>query len=442
MTVLLSLLGVLAVVVLTAGTAVSVASEFALTALERSQVDAHVAAKGDRRAKAVQRAHRSLSFQLSGSQLGITVTTLATGYIAEPALATLFVPGLLALGLAEGMAGGIATALALVLATSLSMVFGELVPKNLAIADPLRVARAVVWLQSGFANAFRWLIGVLNATANAIVRRLGVEPAEELRSARSPGELSSLVRVSAEHGTLDEGTATLLDRSLRFTDRVAEELMTPRVRVTSLDADDTVAELVARSRHTGFSRFPVDEGGDPDALVGVVHVKQAFGVPATSWAEVSLRTLAQPVPTVPESLSGDTLLTRLRASGLQLAVVVDEYGGTAGIVTLEDLVEEIVGDVRDEHDSGEQPRVRPLGAGSWLVSGLLRDDEIADATGFAMPVGDYETLAGLVLARLGRIPDVGDDIEVDGWHLTVMRRDRNRVAELRVTAPVPEAVNE
>ena len=137
------------------------------------------------------------------------------------------------------------------------------------------------------------------------------------------------------------------------------------------------------------------------------------------------------MPTVPESLSGDTLLTRLRESGLQLAVVVDEYGGTAGIVTLEDLVEEIVGDVRDEHDAGEQARVRPLAPGSWLVSGLLRDDEVAEATGFPMPEGEYETLAGLVLARLGRIPDVGDDVDVDGWHLTVTRRDRNRVAELR-----------
>ena len=188
-------------------------------------------------------------------------------------------PGLAALGLAEGAAAATATVLALVLATALSMVFGELVPKNLAIADPLRTARAVVWLQSGFAHAFRWLISALNAMANAIVRKLGVEPAEELRSARSPGELSSLVRASAERGTLDEGTATLLDRSLRFTDRVAEDLMTPRVRVASLDADDTVAELVAQSQKTGFSRFPVDDG-DPDALVGVVHVKQAFGVPA------------------------------------------------------------------------------------------------------------------------------------------------------------------
>ncbi len=434
MTLLLSLLGLLAIVGLTLGTAVSVASEFALTALERSQVDAHVEERGDWRARIVQRAHRGLSFQLSGSQLGITVTTLVTGYIAEPAIATLFVPRLAALGLSESAADGMSAVLALALATALSMVFGELVPKNIALADPLRTARAVVWLQSGFAHAFRRLIGALNAMANAIVRRLGVEPAEELRSARSPRELSSLVRSSAEHGTLDRGTATLLDRSLRFTDRVAEELMTPRVRVTSLDAEDTVGDLVALSRRSGFSRFPVDNG-DPDALVGVVHVKQAFGVPASHWGAVTVADLAQPVPTVPESLSGDALLTSLRDSGLQLAVVVDEYGGTAGIVTLEDLVEEIVGDVRDEHDSAEQARVRSLGQGSWLMSGLLRDDEVAEATGFVMPSGDYETLAGLVLSRLGRIPDVGDDVQVDGWRLTVMRRDRNRVAELRVAAP-------
>ena len=442
MTVLLPALGLIVFVGLTLGTAVAVATEFSLTALERSQVDRHLAAVGDRRARVVARAHRTLSFQLSGCQLAITATTLVTGYIAEPAVASLIRPGLAAFGLHADLVAGLSTTLALVLATALSMVFGELVPKNVAIADPLRTARAVVGLQAGFTRALRRLIDALNRSANAIVRRLGIEPAEELRWARSPGELGSLVRASGRSGTLDAATATLMDRSLRFTDRVAEDLMTPRVRVASLDADDTVAGLVAQSQKTGFSRFPVDDGGDPDALVGVVHVKQAFGVPPPTWSEVSLRTLAQPVPTVPESLNGDTLLTRLRESGLQLAVVVDEYGGTAGIVTLEDLVEEIVGDVRDEHDAGEQARVRPLGAGSWLVSGLLRDDEVADATGFPMPEGEYETLAGLVLARLGRIPDVGDDIEVDGWHLTVTRRDRNRVADLRLTAPVPEVVGE
>jgi CBS domain containing-hemolysin-like protein len=439
MTDLMPILGLLAVVALTLGTAISVASEFALTALERSQIDAHVAEVGDRRARAVQRAHRTLSFQLSGSQLGITVTTLVTGYIAEPAIASLFRPGLGALGLSDGVAAGTASVLALLLATALSMVFGELVPKNLAVAAPLRTARAVVWLQSGFAHAFCWLINALNGSANAIVRRLGIEPAEELRSARSPAELSSLVRASAQHGTLDAGTATLLDRSLRFTDRVAEDLMTPRVRVESLDAEKTVADLVALARRTGFSRFPVHDR-DPDAVLGVVHVKQAFGVDPVDRTRKPVRTLVQEVPTVPASLDGDELLTRLRSSGLQLAVVVDEYGGTAGIVTLEDLVEEIVGDVRDEHDPAEQAQVRPLGRDSWLVSGLLRDDEVADAIGFAVPPGDYETLAGFVLARLGRIPDVGEQLSVDGWHVTVMRRDRNRVAELRL-ARLEEAVH-
>jgi CBS domain containing-hemolysin-like protein len=435
MTVLLSVLGLLAVAALTLGTAISVASEFALTALERSQVDAHVAEVGDRRARAVQQAHRALSFQLSGSQLGITVTTLVTGYVAEPAIATLFRPGLDAVGFSPGLAAGTATVLALLLATALSMVFGELVPKNLAIAGPLRTARAVVWLQSGFAHAFRWLINGLNSAANSVVRGLGVEPAEELRSARSARELSSLVRTSAQHGTLDAGTATLLDRSLRFTDRVAEDLMTPRVRVESLDADATVAEMVALARRSGFSRFPV-HNSDPDAVLGVVHVKQAFGIDPADRGSVKVGELVQEVPTVPGSLDGDELLTRLRSSGLQLAVVVDEYGGTAGIVTLEDLVEEIVGDVRDEHDRAEQSSVRPLGRDSWVVSGLLRGDEVADATGFQMPPGAYETLAGLVLTRLGRIPDVGEEVSVDGWRLTVLRRDRNRIAELRLARPV------
>jgi CBS domain containing-hemolysin-like protein len=437
MTVLLPALGLLAVVALTLGTAVAVASEFSLTALERSRVDRHAATVDDRRARAIARAHRNLSFQLSGCQLAITITTLVTGYIAEPAVASLIRPGLAAAGVPDRFVGGLATTLALVLATVLSMVFGELVPKNVAIADPLRTARAVVWIQAGFARALSRPIAVLNAAANALVRAVGVEPIEELRSARSPDELGSLVRASALRGTLDAATATLMDRSLRFTERVAEDLMTPRTRVTTLTADDTLADLVAHARRTGISRFPVC-ADDPDTVLGVVHVKQAFAVPAPARATTTLRESVQPVPTVPQSLDGDALMTTLRGSGLQLAVVVDEYGGVAGIVTLEDVLEEIVGEVRDEHDRDEHdhgPGVRPFGRDAWLVSGLLRTDEVSDAVGFPVPPGDYETLAGLVLARLGRIPDVGDDLVVDGWRLTVVRRDRNRVAELRLHRP-------
>jgi CBS domain containing-hemolysin-like protein len=245
------------------------------------------------------------------------------------------------------------------------------------------------------------------------------------------------VRTSAARGTLDPGTAALLNRSLRFGERTADELMTPRVQVESLPMDATVLDLVELTRKTGFSRFPVHEG-DLDDVRGVVHVKQAFNVPVARRATTRISALARPAQTVPESLDGDALLDRLRSSGLQLAVVVDEYGGTAGLVTLEDLVEEIVGDVRDEHDRGEINPVRPLGRDSWMVSGMLRDDELADATGFRMPDGDYETLAGLVLTRLGRIPEVNDEVRIDGWRITVMRMDRHRVAELRV-AKIPDA---
>ncbi|MDQ4103458.1 MAG: hemolysin family protein [Actinomycetota bacterium] len=432
MDVLLSVLGLLGLLALTAGTFVFVAGEFALTALERSTVDANVGQVGDRRARQVKHAHSTLSFQLSGAQVGITITTLLTGYVAEPAIAELIEPSIAWARVPSGLADGVSLGIALTLATGLSMVFGELVPKNLAIARPLPTARQVAGLLNAFSTAFRWLISGLNGSANWIIRQLGIEPAEELRSARSPQELGSLVRASALQGTLDQGTATLLDRSLRFGERTAEELMTPRMRVEALRADATVLDLVDAARRTGFSRFPV-YGSDLDDVRGVVHVKQAFAVPADQRPVTAVGELASTVPTVPSSLDGDALLDRLRGQGLQVAVVVDEYGGTAGIVTLEDLVEEIVGDVRDEYDRMEISQVRSLDEQGWIISGLLRADEVADATGFVMPEGDYETVAGLVLDRLGRIPDIGDEVEFDGWRLTVKRMDRRRIADLQLT---------
>lgn len=424
--------GLIGLAALTAGTFVFVAGEFALTALERSTVDAHAQQVGDRRARQVRHAHRTLSFQLSGAQVGITLTTLLTGYLAEPAIAELIRPAVQAIGLPDSAVSAVSLGVGLTLATTLSMVFGELIPQNLAISRPLQTARQVAGLVNAFSLGFRWLISALNGTANWIVRRLGMEPVEDLRSARSPQELGSLVRSSAEHGTLDKGTATLLDRSLRFGERTADELMTPRVQVQALRADEPVLALVEAARRTGFSRFPV-YGDDLDDVLGVVHVKQAFAVPADERARIRVGSLASPVPIVPGSLDGDALLDRLRGQGLQVAIVVEEYGGTAGIVTLEDLVEEIVGDVRDEHDRLEVSQVRSLDEQSWLISGLLRADEVADAVGFVMPEGDYETVAGLVLERLGRIPEVGDELDLDGWRLTVMRMDRRRIADLQLT---------
>jgi CBS domain containing-hemolysin-like protein len=431
MNVLLSILGVFFFLLLTIATGLAVAAEFSLTALERSTVDANVRQVGDRRSKTVQKAHRTLSFQLSGAQVAITITTLVTGYLAEPLIGSLVRPVLTGMGFSDGFASGGSLAIALLIATSLSMILGEMVPKNLAIARPLQTARAVAGYHSRFSALFRWLITMMNNSANFLVRKFGVEPQEELRSARSPQELGSIVRSSAESGTLDTSTAELLDRSLRFGERTAEELMTPRVQVESLTVDRTVNDLVEISRRTGFSRFPVYTE-DLDDVQGAVHVKQAFTIRRDQRNTVKIGSVMRPVPTVPESLPGDSLLNRLRDSHFQLAIVVDEYGGTAGLVTLEDVVEEIIGDVRDEHDEREAPASRRLGVNSWMVSGQLRADEIREVTGFRMPDGDYETIAGLILERLGKIPSPDDWTDVDGWRLTVTAMDRHRIAELNV----------
>ncbi|MQA60756.1 MAG: DUF21 domain-containing protein [Actinophytocola sp.] len=431
MSVLLSVLGLAFFLVLTVGTGLAVAAEFSLTALERSTVESNVRQVGDRRSHTVLKAHRTLSFQLSGAQVAITITTLISGYLAEPIIGGLIRPGLTVLGMGESAAKATSLTIALLIATSLSMVLGEMVPKNLAIARPLATARAVAGYHAGFSTLFGWLIRLMNNSANWVVRKFGVEPAEELRSARSPQELGSIVRASAERGTLDTETAFLLDKSLRFGDRTADELMTPRVQIESLSADNSIDDLLELARRTGFSRFPV-YSQDLDDIAGAIHIKQAFTIRSAARASVKVGAMMRPVPTVPESLPGDALLNRLRDSSFQLAIVVDEYGGTAGLVTLEDVVEEIIGDVRDEHDTGEAPASQRIDDDSWVVSGQLRPDELADATGFAMPEGDYETVAGLVLTELGEIPAAGDRIDVDGWRLTVTTMDRLRIAEISV----------
>ncbi|MGI9207489.1 MAG: hemolysin family protein [Rhodococcus sp. (in: high G+C Gram-positive bacteria)] len=440
--VILSVLSLVGFVALTAGTALFVAAEFSLTALERSTVDAE-ARDGDLRARQVQHAHRTLSFQLSGAQLGITITTLITGYLAEPVLARFLNPLLTAVGLSESASGTVSLIVALILATSFSMIFGELVPKNLAIARPLATARATAGLQAGFSLVFKWAINGLNGSANYIVRRLGIEPADELRSARSPQELGSLVRASAVSGVLDESTAQLVDRSLQFGERTAADLMTPRVTIESLDRNDTVLDLIDRSDRTGYSRFPVVDG-DLDDTLGVVHVKHAFTVPAAARATTPVHTLARRVPNVPSSLDGDAVMERVRADGMQVALVVDEYGGTAGLVTMEDLIEEIVGDVRDEHDEPELD-AHPQGIG-WSCAGLLRTDELAQLTGYQAPEGDYETLAGLFLTELGRIPDVGDEIVLPArpgeehrpWYAQILEMDGHRIDRVLLVPGEPD----
>jgi len=428
-------ISVLAIAVLIFGTAIFVAAEFSLTALDRGTVEAN-ARRGGRNDRFIRRAHHSLSFQLSGAQLGISITTLATGYLTEPMVDDLPHPWFDAMGMPNRLGDAIMAFLVLVIVTSVSMVFGELVPKDLAVARPLPTARAVTGFQLLFSLLLTPAIRLTNGAANWIVRKLGVEPAEELRSARSPQELLSLVRTSARSGALDPATAALVRRSLQFGTLTAEELMTPRSKIVALETDESVADLIAATAESGFSRFPIVDG-DLDETVGIVHVKQVFAIPLADRAGTLLTTLAQPVPVVPSTLDGDAVMAEIRSSGLQTVMVVDEYGGTAGMVTLEDLIEEIVGDVRDEHDDAT-PDVVAAGPG-WQVSGLLRIDEVATATGFRAPEGPYETIGGLVLRELGHIPVAGETVELtaldsDGlweapgcWQATVIKMDGRRI---------------
>jgi CBS domain containing-hemolysin-like protein len=424
------LLGVAAVLVV--GNAVFVAAETALVTVDRNLVETR-AREGSMRFARVRGTLQRLSTYLSGAQLGITVTSLAIGLVAEPSIATLLRAPLEALGLDADVTEVVAVAAALLLATAVQMVFGELVPKNIALSRPVG---SVVWVVIPlvvFTKLTRPLIAVLNGSANQLLRLMGVEPVEELRSARTPDELASVVRRAGVQGALGVETAGLMERSLTFGSKTAADVMTPRTRVRTVTASAPVATVIEATRDTGHSRFPAI-GDSVDDVRGVIHVKQAVAVPQLDRTKTRIQEVMTPPVLVPPSIALDPLLERLQQRGLQLAVVVDEYGGTAGIVTFEDLVEELVGDVVDEHDSPASGIWRQPD-GSWLLSGLLRPDEIEAAIGLELPAGraDYETVAGLILQLIRRIPDPGDQVQVPGATLRVDRLDGRRIARVQVT---------
>lgn len=422
-------------VALTAGTFVFVASEFSLVALDPGAVDRRVAA-GDRRAVGVRKALRELSTQLSGAQVGITLTTILLGYTMQSAIANLLTAAMVATSVARSVATAIAVVASLVLVNTFSMVFGELIPKNWAISEPMRVAGVVTPVQRGFTTALRPVITALNASANAVLRLFRVEPREELSGARSAPELAALVRHSAAAGTLDVSTAELLTRSIGIGSLTAVDVMTDRMRLVTLASGDSAADLIRRARETGHSRFPVI-ADSPDEVVGLVHLRRAIAVPFERRGSVPVGALMDDAPRVPETIRLAPLLLELREFGHQMAVVVDEYGGTSGAVTLEDVVEELVGDVADEHD----PRRRPVSSGgehTWMVAGTLRPDELRSETGLSVPdEAPYETLGGLVMTLLGRLPEEGDEVAVPGVRLRVERMDGRRVELIQVTA-VPD----
>ncbi|WP_405655533.1 hemolysin family protein [Streptomyces sp. RK9] len=433
----------LVAVLLSLACGIFVAAEFSLTTVERSDLERAVE-RGERGAASALKAVKNLTFELSGAQLGITVTGLVVGMLAKPAIGDLIEGPLNAVGVPDSASSTVALLLGTALSTVFLMVVGELVPKNWAISSPLPIAKRVATPQRVFSAAFRPFIRHLNNTANRAVRRFGLEPTEELASARGPKELLALARHSAKEGALEAETAERFMRTLNLADLTAENVMTPRVQVVALDVAATCEDVANATRATGLSRFPVYRG-NLDSVVGVVHIKNVLAVPAELRARRPVSELMREPLLVPESLTVDRLLDRL--SGRRtMAVVIDEYGGTAGVATLEDIVEEVVGEVHDEHDPHETPDLAPAGTDEdgrvlYSADGAARTDQLA-RVGLRVPDGPYETLAGLIATELGRIPAVGDGVEVAGWHLDVVDAAGRRAARVLLHAPARTATDE
>ncbi|WDZ87562.1 hemolysin family protein [Micromonospora cathayae] len=402
--------GLALIIVLTAATGYFVAQEFGYVAVDRGKLK-QLADDGDQAAARALKVTGRLSFMLSGAQLGITVTALLVGYVAEPFLGAGLAELLGVTGISTAVSLPLSVVLALVIATVVQMVLGELAPKNLAIARPEPLARALSRSTLIYLAVAGPLIKLFDRAAVRLLRRLGIEPIEELPSGATPEDLEQIIAESRQEGHLDKAMSDLLDRGLDFRELTAGEAMVPRVDVHTVRADDPISRVV-EMLDTGHSRFPVRGTEGVDDLVGVVGIADVLGVPPTERATTPVSAVAVPPLLVPETLPLPTVLDRLRVGHRQLACVVDEYGGFAGVITLEDIAEELVGPIRDEDDPPERAPARQ-DDGSWVVPARWRIDEVADSTGISLPEGpEYDTISGLVMRELGRVPEVGDLLEI------------------------------
>jgi|TARA_B110000908_G_scaffold164853_1_gene213459 CBS domain containing-hemolysin-like protein len=415
-------------VVLTLGTGLFVASEFSLISTDRAQLMAD-RDSGEKGLDLPIRAVAKTSTHLSSAQLGITLTTLLTGFVAEPALTRMLSPWLTGFDLSSESIRVLSVVLAMTIATAFSFLIGELVPKNMALSAPKRVLKIVVGFQLGFTWVFSLLVRIMNDNGNWLVRRLGIEPREELSSARTADELVSMVRRSATLGSLEQDTAKLLEKTLAMSDLLASDIMTPRPKMYSLEREASARDLIDLASTTGHSRFPVT-GEDADDIVGVVHLKRGIGVPVERRDQVPVSALMVEPVRVPETMALDRLILQLRGRGLQFGIVIDEYGGTAGIVTLEDAVEELVGELSDEHDR-QRSDLLQYADGSLAFSGLTRPAELEE---FGLSIAedeDYDTVSGFLMSELGRIPKTGDQVEISGGRLVVLKMEARRVDRIK-----------
>jgi CBS domain containing-hemolysin-like protein len=425
--------GLALIIGLTLVTGYFVAQEFSYVAADRARLH-HEAAEGVPAAKRALQVTERLSFTLSGAQVGITVTVLLIGYLAEPYLGRGLQQAFGGIGVPAGAGLAVALIIALVFSTAVQMVLGELAPKNLAIARAEPVAKALSRSTLVYRTVSAPLVRLFDSSANRLLRFVGIDPVQELPVGATVEDLQQIVEQAQAAGHLDAETARLLERGLEFRQRTAAEAMMPRVSVTTVAADEPLTHVVELVDRTGHSRFPVLGPEGVDDIVGVVGVFDVLAVPPARRATTTAGAVAVAPLLLPAALPLPVVLDRLRRSRRQLACVVDEYGGLDGIITLEDVAEELVGPISDEVDRPEPAPVRERD-GAWLVPARLRIDEVADATGIELPESPhYDTLSGLVLRKLGRMARVGDVVDVDGVTLRVVAVQRQVPRTVRVVA--------
>ena len=401
MWVLSLLLGVIVVLAITAATAYFVAQEFGYMSVDRSRLAARAEA-GDAGARRALSVTRRTSFMLSGAQLGITVTGLLVGYVAEPLIGEALGEALGLLSVPTGVGVAVGTVLALLFSTFVQMLFGELFPKNLAIARPEPTAVALATSTIWYLRIFGWLVRVFDAASNALLKVLGIEPVHDLEHSATARDLEHIVADSVD---LPPELSVLLDRILDFPHSDVEHAMVPRSRVDTVTPDTGVVRL-RELMSDGHSRYPVLED---ETVTGVVHLPDVL---RCADPDATAATLQRPPLLVPESMSLPDAVRELVATHNQLAVVIDEYGGFAGALSLEDAAEELVGEIADEHDPPDADLTEQQDDGSWLVAGDVHVDEVERALGRDLPRDDYETIAGLAIDAHGALPSEGDVIDV------------------------------
>lgn len=402
------LIGILIIAAMIAANGYFVAQEFAYMAVDRTRLAAR-AAEGDEASRRALQVTKRTSFMLSGAQLGITVTGLLVGFVAEPFVGRSLGTLLGGVGVSTEVGVTVATILTLLVATVVQMIFGELYPKNLAIANAEPLARGLARSTLAYLSVFGWLISFFDKAANLFLRALRIEPVHDLDVSASADDLPHIISDSRESGDLPHELSLMMDRILDFPQRDVEHAMIPRAQVDWIGSDMTLGELRERMA-TGHSRYPVV---DDDTPVGVVHLTDVLVRLAAAESTDTVAAVMQPAMVIPTLMSLPDALTQLLRSHTQMACVINEYGGFAGILTLEDLAEEVVGEITDEHDIEVSGTVVVADADSWVMDGDVHLDEVERAIGHSLPRTEVETIAGLLIEERGALPGREDVVTLD-----------------------------